>query len=76
MAQREEEVKVRERESYLARTEEENRRMKTEIEKLNERANDIFTPDLFKWIIITNRFYEKRRLVQGYLETYDLPDVD
>ena len=71
IAQREEELK--ERESYLARTEEEYRRMKADIENL---ASNIFTPDLFKWIIIANKNYDKRRLVRGYLGMNDLLDVD
>ena len=44
--------------------------------ELEGRAGNIFTPDLFKWIIITNKNYDKRRLVRGYLEMDDLPAVD
>ena len=50
--------------------------MQSEIDKLKIRANEIFTPDLFKWIIVSNRTYDKRRLVSGYGGMADLPAVD
>ena len=50
--------------------------MQAEIDRLKTTANDIFTPDLFKWIIIANKNYDKRRLVRGYLGMNDLLDVD
>ena len=40
--------------------------MEFEINWSKITANDIFTPDLFKWIIIMNKTYDKCRFWIGY----------
>ena len=50
--------------------------MQAEIDGFKTTANDIFTPDLFKWIIIKNKIYEKRRLMNGFAGMANLPAVD
>ena len=50
--------------------------MQAEIDRLKTTANDIFTPDLFKWIIIKNKIYDKRRGMSGFGGMEDLPAVD
>jgi len=67
----EEETKIEERDqasqnSYLARLEEENRKMKAEIVKLKYRERPIFKPDQFKWIIITIKNYDKLRQIPEF----------
>ena len=36
--------------------------MELEIKRFKTKVNDIFRPDIFKWIIITNKTYANRRL--------------
>ena len=46
------------------------------IKKFEVRANKIFIPDLFKWVIITIKKYDERRKVSGYFGMADLTAVD
>ena len=45
-------------------------------QKTKEKKERVFLPNHYRWVIVKNRYYDKRREEPGYEGFADLPDVD